>query len=77
MRSPPSARNSRMLILDHRNEDLPRRCSTRAPQVGVHSYVLKGLLRRGPLETIPAVHAEEERIPEVAAQITKDCGSPL
>ena len=62
---------------DHRNEDLPRRCSTRAPQVGVHSYVLKGLLRREPLETIPAAHAEEERIPEVAAQITKDCGSPL
>lgn len=49
---------------------------TRASSRRAH-YVLKGLLRREPLETIPAVHGEEERIPEVAAQITKDCGSPL
>jgi len=55
---------------------LPRRCSTRAPQVGVHGYVLKGLLRRELLERIRAVHAEEERIPEVAAQITEGFESP-
>ena len=56
---------------------LPRRCWTPAPQVGVHSCVLEGLLRRELLETIRAVHAEEERKPEVAAQITEDSGSPL
>ena len=55
---------------------LPRRCSTRAPQAGVHGYVLKGLLRRELLERIRAVHAEEERIPEVAAQITEGFESP-
>ena len=75
MRSPPPARNSRRPRSS--TEDLPRRCLTRAPQVGVHSYVLKGLLRRELLETIPPVQAEEERIPEVAAQITEDSGSPL
>ena len=61
----------------YRTDDLPRRCSTRAPQVGVHGYVLKGLLRRELLETIRAVHAEEERIAEIAAQITEGSGSPL
>ena len=56
---------------------LPRRWWTRAPQVGVHSCVLKGLLRRELLERIRVVNAEEERIPEVAAQITEGSGSPL
>jgi len=48
----------------YRTDDLPRRCSTRAPQVGVHGYVLKGLLRGGSCwRRFARCNAEEERIP--------------